>query len=220
MDVIDFFWSYRSHYCYLALDRVRALPEAFDVQINLRPVYPIAIRTPEFFANIPRGKPDRWQYIVHDAERIAERLAIPFAWPDPDPVVMDMTSFSIGDEQPYIHRLTRLGVAACRHGRGLDFTADVARLIFGGTRDWDKGSHLADAAAGVGLDLIEMDADIAAHADDYDAEIRCNEGALTDAGHWGVPTLVFRGEPFFGQDRIDDCRWRLEQQGLKHSSVS
>ena len=30
--------------------------------------------------------------------------------------------------------------------------------------------------------------------------------ALEDAGHWGVPTLVFDGEPFFGQDRIAIAR--------------
>jgi hypothetical protein len=34
----------------------------------------------------------------------------------------------------------------------------------------------------------------------------------TSAGHWGVPTLVFQGEPFFGQDRIDVLRWRLTQR--------
>ena len=37
---------------------------------------------------------------------------------------------------------------------------------------------------------------------------------LEEAGHWGVPTMVFRGEPFFGQDRVDTLRWRLDQCGL------
>jgi 2-hydroxychromene-2-carboxylate isomerase len=37
---------------------------------------------------------------------------------------------------------------------------------------------------------------------------------LDEAGHWGVPTLVFEGEPFFGQDRIETLRWRLDQVGL------
>ena len=38
--------------------------------------------------------------------------------------------------------------------------------------------------------------------------------ALEAAGHWGVPTFVFQGEPFFGQDRIDVLLWRLGQHGL------
>jgi len=151
---------------------------------------------------------------VRDAERIAERLSIPFGWPDPDPVIMDMTTFSIAEEQPYIYRLTRLGVEACRQDCGLAFTAAVARLIFGGQPGWDRGDTLKRAVAGVGLDLDDMDRKITEQPDDYDREIAANESALADAGHWGVPTLVFHGEPFFGQDRIEDLKWRLGQHGL------
>ena len=32
------------------------------------------------------------------------------------------------------------------------------------------------------------------------------------AVHWGVPTMVYRGAPFFGQDRIDVRAWRLARQ--------
>ena len=37
-------------------------------------------------------------------------------------------------------------------------------------------------------------------------EIEANQASLEAAGHWGVPTMVFQGEPFFGQDRIDTLR--------------
>ena len=40
--------------------------------------------------------------------------------------------------------------------------------------------------------------------------------ALEAAGHWGVPTSVFAGEPFFGQDRLELLLWRLRQHGLRH----
>ena len=40
------------------------------------------------------------------------------------------------------------------------------------------------------------------------------EAAQTGAGHWGVPLMVFQGEPFFGQDRIEDLTWRMRQHGL------
>ena len=212
---MDFFWSFRSHYCYLALDRVCHLPKDFRVRINLRPVYPLAIRTPEFFAQMPRD-PKRWRYVRRDAERIAEMLALPFAWPDPDPVIMNMQTLEIAEQQPYIHRLTALAVAACRRDKGLEFTVAVASLIWGGRRGWDRGDHLARAVGTAGLDLAELDDDIENSPNSYAEEIRQNEAALEAAGHWGVPTLVFNGEPFFGQDRIDVCRWRLEQQGLQY----
>jgi len=52
-------------------------------------------------------------------------------------------------------------------------------------------------------------------AEALDSEIAANLTALEDAGHWGVPTLVFEGEPFFGQDRIDLAVWRMQQKGLQ-----
>jgi len=66
--------------------------------------------------------------------------------------------------------------------------------------------------ADAGLDLAALDAAIA--DGDHMAEIERNQDALEAAGHWGVPTMVFRGEPFFGQDRIDTLRWRLDKAGL------
>jgi 2-hydroxychromene-2-carboxylate isomerase len=51
--------------------------------------------------------------------------------------------------------------------------------------------------------------------DRLDAAIRDNEAAQDASGHWGVPLMVFEGEPFFGQDRIDVLLWRMRQQGLR-----
>ena len=50
----------------------------------------------------------------------------------------------------------------------------------------------------------------------YDQMILQNQEAQRDGGHWGVPLMVFEGEPFFGQDRFDLLKWRLEQHGLTH----
>jgi 2-hydroxychromene-2-carboxylate isomerase len=59
-----------------------------------------------------------------------------------------------------------------------------------------------------------LDAEALRDAEALDAEIAENQTALEAAGHWGVPTLVFDGEPFFGQDRIDMALWRMKQKGL------
>jgi 2-hydroxychromene-2-carboxylate isomerase len=45
--------------------------------------------------------------------------------------------------------------------------------------------------------------------------IATNEAAQKAAGHWGVPLMVFEGEPFFGQDRVDHLIWRMSKHGLK-----
>ena len=49
---VDLYWSFRSPYSYLATPRLRALARAYDVDIRVRPVYPLAIRTPDFFAEL------------------------------------------------------------------------------------------------------------------------------------------------------------------------
>jgi 2-hydroxychromene-2-carboxylate isomerase len=42
-----------------------------------------------------------------------------------------------------------------------------------------------------------------------------NDRLLRAPGHWGVPTMVFEGELFFGQDRFDLLLWRMKQRGLE-----
>ncbi len=206
---VDLFWSFRSPYCYLAGDRLAALERDLGVALAVRPVYPIAVRIPGFFKTV---NPLRVPYNRMDAERTGAWLGIPFHWPWPDPIVMDVASGEVPAEQPHIHRLTRLGALAAERGRGFAFVRAVAGLLFGsGVDGWNRGDHLARAVAAAGFDLAEMDAAIGDGAARLEQAIADNEAAQTAAGHWGVPLMVFRGEPFFGQDRIDQLRWRLRQ---------
>jgi 2-hydroxychromene-2-carboxylate isomerase len=208
----DLFWSFRSPYSYLAIGRYRALAASHDVTINLRPVYPLAIRQPDFFE---RNHPNWLSYTMRDMIRVAQFHGIPFGPPRPDPIVQNVATREIAAEQPYIYRLTRAGQAAARRGKGLGFAHEVGQLIWGGAVDWHLGDHLAGAARRAGLNLAELDVEAVDDAAALDNEIAGNQVALEIAGHWGVPTLVFEGEPFFGQDRIEMAKWRMEQKGLR-----
>jgi 2-hydroxychromene-2-carboxylate isomerase len=128
---------------------------------------------------------------------------------------MDLRSGEVFKEQPYIGRLTRLGVAAAERGKGLELLKEVSAVIFGGIRDWHLGDHLAGAVARCGLDLAELDRATQANEDRYEATIAGNELAQKGGGHWGVPLMVFEGEPFFGQDRFETLKWRMAQKELK-----
>ena len=106
-------------------------------------------------------------------------------------------------------------MAAAERGRGLAFIEQVGRLIWSGTvTGWNEGDHLAQATARAGLDLAELDQQIEAEADRLDAAIAANQDAQREGGHYGVPLMVFDGEPFFGQDRFDQLKWRMEKKGL------
>jgi 2-hydroxychromene-2-carboxylate isomerase len=211
----DIFWSFRSPYSFIATRRYRALAEEYDLTLTLRPVYPLAIRQPDFFET---AHPNWLRYTFTDMVRVAQFLDIPLGLPRPDPIVQDFATRKIAAEQPYIRRLTRMGQAAARRGKSLAFADEVSRLIWGGAENWHEGDHLAGAAMRAGLDLAELDAEALAEADTLDTEISANQAALEAAGHWGVPTLVFSSEPFFGQDRIDLAVWRMKQAGLKKRS--
>jgi 2-hydroxychromene-2-carboxylate isomerase len=207
----DLYFSFRSPYSYLAIGRYRALTEIFDVDIALRPVYPLAIRQPDFFE---RNHPNWLGYTMRDMVRVAKFHGIPFAAPKPDPIVQNIMTREIAADQPHIFRLSRMGQAAARRGKGLAFADEVSRLIWGGTAGWSEGEHLTGAAVRAGLDLPELAEQAEADAEALDAEIAANQQALEDAGHWGVPTLVFDGEPYFGQDRIEMVLARMNEKGL------
>ncbi|MBV1933761.1 MAG: DsbA family protein [Parvibaculaceae bacterium] len=209
---VDLFFSFRSPYSYLITPRIVLLEKDYDVSVNVRPVYPIAVRIKDFFKNVnPMWPP----YLLKDTIRIAQMEGMDYAWPSPDPIVMDLATGVVPQEQPYIHRLTRLGVAASEKGKALPFITEIGKLTFGGVKDWHEGDHLAQATARAGLDLSELDQLIIDKADHYASAIENNEAGQKAAGHWGVPLMVYEDEPFFGQDRISHLRWRLDQQDLK-----
>ncbi|EDL50516.1 2-hydroxychromene-2-carboxylate isomerase [Erythrobacter sp. SD-21] len=207
----DLYFSFRSPYSYLSVGRYRAMTEDYDLKIALKPVYPLAIRQPDFFE---RNHPNWLGYTMRDMIRVAQFHGIPFGAPRPDPIIQDMATREIAEDQPYIRRVTRMGQAAARRGAGLVFAVEAGRMIWGGQEGWHEGGHLDHALEAAGLGVEEIIAEVEGDAERLDAEIAANQDALEANGHWGVPTLVFDGEPFFGQDRIEMVQWRMEQQGL------
>ena len=213
----DLFCSFRSPYSYLAIDRVFDIYQRYDVAIDVRLVYPFAVLDPERFekAALPHGKV--WlDYLTMDPPRAAEFLGIPFVWPRPDPIVQDLETGAIAEDQPYCYRLVRLGQAAIEAGRGIEFFHAVDHIIWDGTvNGWDQGDHLAEATKRAGLDLARLEEKATANADAYDEIAYANDEALNKTGHWGRPVMVFEGEPFWGQDRVEMFLWRLKQNGLE-----
>ena len=122
---VDMFFSFRSPYSYLALPKTLKLVAEYDAAVNLRPVYPLAVRVPGFFK---RANPQFARYVVLDSSRVAKHENIPFRFPRPDPIVQNMTTLDVAEQQPYIHRLTRLGAAAQLEGRSLGFVDAISRV--------------------------------------------------------------------------------------------
>ncbi|WP_440959750.1 2-hydroxychromene-2-carboxylate isomerase [Oceanicaulis sp. LC35] len=213
----DLYWSFRSPYSYIAAQRFLELRQHYAFNVNVRIVRPLAVRSPEFFEE----RDPRWiHYVIVDVAREAERLGLPISAPSPDPIVQDIHTLKIAPEQPRIAYLNQLGVLACEDGDGLAYIAHASRRIWGGSAaghdtPWTEDGALDDAARAAGLDPDTLNTQSDAQSDRIDSQIIENEANQDAAGHWGVPLMVFQGEPFFGQDRIDALLWRMQQRGLK-----
>ena len=209
----DLYWSMRSPYCYLSLDRIMALRAAYELTVDVRIVYPVAVRNPDFFKTAPAHYRS---YHLLDSQRVADTQGIPYRRPKPDPILQNMATNEIAIDQPYIRGLTRLATAAVEQGRGLEFLDHVMRLLWDGqTENWDQEPHLADAIRRAGLDAQALDSDVTARPGTFEGLIEANQAAQIQAGHSGVPLMVFENEPFFGQDRLDLLLWRMKSRGLK-----
>ena len=124
----DLFWSFRSPYSYLATGRIVEMTKRYDLRVNFRPVYPLAIRKEDFFKTVNPLWP---RYVLLDIVRVSQMLGIPLDWPQPDPIVMDPETLELGHGRPgpvtrpareqrgRVVRRLRRHVARRRHHAGL-----------------------------------------------------------------------------------------------------
>ena len=216
---VDIYYSFRSPYSYFAAPRLSAWHRQYrNLRVHLRPILPVIVRDPSFFE---RADPRMLAYHRLDAQRTAQFLNLPYndsGWADPDPVSVYKDENGVprvGREQKHMIRLIHLGVVAEEMGRGVEFAEQVGRLIWG-VKGWDeKSEDMVEAARMVGLDLEAMDEQVKKDSARLAQVVEQNQEGLKEAGHWGVPVCAFRGEPFFGQDRLEELLWRLKQCGLE-----
>lgn len=184
---IDFFFSFRSPYSYLAAPRAFALAERYDAEVVFRGVVPMAMRGQA----VPRAKQ---LHTLRDVAREAVRLGMPFGRIH-DP---------IGDGAM---RCLLVAEHAIDAGRERPFVLACSRAIWAQGVDVSRDDGLRAVCERAGLD---WPACAAALGDpQLAARVEANTEALAALGMWGVPVLVLDGEPFWGQDRIADVEQAL-----------
>ena len=211
---IDLYFSYRSPYSYLILPRMLKLKEKYDIEINFKVVYPIAIRMPEWF----EGKNffTFFFFKMIDMRLQAKKLGIPFTSKlKPDPIRQNIMTGKISSHQPYIFDICHLGQMAQMKGVGMEFAFEVSSLIFGGVENWNTDENLSEAAKKVGLDLNQLRESVNVHEEEIIEQIKQNQVDQLNAGHHGVPLTVIGDKHFFGQDQFDKIMKTLKENGLK-----
>jgi len=192
---VDFFFSFRSPYSYLAGPRAFALPERFDIELRFRGVIPMVMRG----QSVPREK---GLHTLRDVAREARRLGLPFGRIH-DP---------LGEGAM---RCLRVSEHAVDVGRERDFVLGASRAIWGEAVDVAADGGLRPICERAGLSWAGC---LAALADPAMLErVEANTAALAGLGHWGVPVFAFGEELFWGQDRIEDLETALLDAGLGRS---
>jgi 2-hydroxychromene-2-carboxylate isomerase len=149
-------------------------------------------------------------YFLRDVARTAAYLDLSYVDPEPSPVNWKEGSLWIAKpDQGRVKCLYNILYEAHLLGKEYPLYATFMRLIWSGqTRDWDDAEHLTNCLVECGLTegLINQSDELSTEAEHYFA---ANQRAMNECGHWGVPMFSWRGEPFYGQDRLDQLRWRI-----------
>jgi 2-hydroxychromene-2-carboxylate isomerase len=178
---IEFFFSFRSPYSYLALERLPEIAVRRGARIMVRPVLPMVMRG----LPVPREKR---LYILMDSAREARRHGIPFGRAC-DPV-------GVG-----IERCMALWRWARQQDRELDFLRSAARGIWSELRDVASDRDLARVVERAGLSWTAARHEL--RNDAWRAEVEANREALEALGLWGVPSFRVGEFSAWGQDRLD-----------------
>jgi len=184
---IRFYFSFRSPYAWLAAERLESELGDLGVPIERLPIYP----TPEVFPNDPAALPDKVAYTVQDVLRLVRERGLTVRFPPP------------GDPDWALSHAAFLGVR--HHGAAHRFMLEVFRKRFCEGLDLGEDSVIADAARAADLD---PDAILcAAHSTELRAEAAAGWRLAVERDRiFGVPSFVYAGKLYWGQDRMHFLR--------------
>ena len=83
---IDVFYSMRSPYSYLSLQRYTWLNSNYNVDVNIKVIFPVAVRTPAMFGGGTGkggGRWYKWADTLHDTARSGKYEGVPYRFADP-----------------------------------------------------------------------------------------------------------------------------------------
>lgn len=189
-EVIEAYLTVNSPYALLGAPTLRRLSETYATPVTLRLIKAADVFGPTGTLPLPQRPPARQAYRLVELRRWAKRRDMA--------LTLHPKAFPIA-ERPAQGAILA-GMAAGLDGLAL--AEAVGRALWIDDADPGESADLAKALAAGGAP--DPDALIAAGADPaYDAELAANADAALAAGAFGFPWYVFRGEPYWGQDRLD-----------------
>jgi 2-hydroxychromene-2-carboxylate isomerase len=180
LPALEFFYSFRSPYSYLAVLELRAFHARWPSRVEVRPVLPMAMRS----ITIPRAKR---MYTLRDVKREADQLGVPFG----------RVADPLGDGA---RRCLQVFTLATTTERQLDFLVSAGQAAWSEGLDLARDDGLRYVCERAGIPWEAAQERIVAGADIDYAER--NRQDLLAAGLWGVPCYRVGSFTAWGRDRF------------------
>ncbi|HEX8112551.1 MAG TPA: DsbA family protein [Kofleriaceae bacterium] len=193
--VCELWFSFRSPYSYLALERIEAVLAPYRVPLVLKPVAPMVAR------GMPLPNVKR-MYIVRDAKREADRHGIPFGeLCDP-----------LG---PGIDHCIAIAHRAAQHGQAMAFARSAMRGIWAEALDMTEYVDLRRVVERAGMAWDDARTALTPEAAGEAVKAaQANATELAVYSLWGVPSMRCGEFVAWGQDRLDLLADRLRRHAL------
>jgi 2-hydroxychromene-2-carboxylate isomerase len=189
---VRIYTDYKSPYAFVANKRLFELEEKYGVELEW---LPYTLRVAEFMGTVEERTPHFWRkvrYAYMDARRYANAQGLTMKGPRR---IYDAFHSSVGM------------LFAQRHGIFRPYHDTVFRRFWSHDLEIDDLQAICDVIASVGGSAKDFRAYVAGPARaDHDRIIEDAEAL----GVFGVPTMVFNGELFWGGDRIDMLVERIQ----------
>ncbi len=186
---LEVFFSIRSPYSYLGLERAITLAHNWNIPLRLRPVLPMLMRG----QSVPDAK--KW-YIFHDTKREALKLDIPYGF------VADPLG-------PGVERCYALFEYARSLGREIEYIRSYARAVNAEGIRSETNDGLRIIVERAGLDWQKAKSLLTDQS--WRSWAENNRKAMYDCGLWGVPSFRYGAVSCWGQDRL----WLIEDEVKK-----
>jgi 2-hydroxychromene-2-carboxylate isomerase len=188
--VVDYYLSPSSPWTYLGHERFTAIARAAGASVNMKPVDLGRVFSVSGGLPLKQRPPQRQAYRMMELKRWRTHLDVP--------LTLEPKYF------PYdTHAACLFAIAALPQGtnKAMQFMGAVLRGCWAEEKNMADTGNLAAIADILGLDgarLLEQSRGAEA-ATTYE---RFSQEAIT-AQVFGAPTFIYRGEAFWGQDRLD-----------------
>ncbi|XDZ64639.1 2-hydroxychromene-2-carboxylate isomerase [Alphaproteobacteria bacterium LSUCC0684] len=197
---IDYYLTPVSPWTYLGAERFRHLAEKHKAKVHLRIVDYGVIFPQTGGLPLPKRAPARQAYRLQDLARFRDYLNIPLVL-----------------QPKHFPSRTRLGaytiLAAVEAGGvhdGMIASEALLKGLWAEEKDMDDPAAVSATLNAAGLDGEKLVRIAGANSSGFDSRIAADTEKALDQQVFGAPSYVYKGEVFWGQDRLDLLAWRLE----------